>query len=60
MKIRITSIWKKISPSVKLERKIGIISQIVNRNKLICPVSESIDEVMQTASKQKVKYKIYY
>ena len=60
MKIRITSIWKKISPSVKLERKIDSISQIVNRNKLICPVSESIDEIMQTASQQKVKYKIYY
>lgn len=47
------------TPSAKLERKIDTYIAILNRNKLVAPAHNSIDDVVAFAKTKKIKHDLY-
>ena len=67
MKIRLTSICKNMitnalanTPSAKLERKVDTFLGVLNRNKLVAPSNNSIDDVVALRKTIGAKHHIYY
>lgn len=67
MKLIITNIIRKnfvkilsYAPSIKLERKVDTYKKIVDRNKLIAPSTNSVDEVINCAKTKKINYRVYF
>ena len=64
--MKITGIFKNTiakilynTPSAKLERKIDNFIMVMNRNKIIAPAPESIDNIISFTKKLGVKHDIY-